>query len=51
MYLITKNATSLLKYVSKDPPFKNTDFNQEIDYKNVYFRDSRYSIRKKFINL
>ena len=51
MYLITKNATSLLKYVSKDPPFKNTDFNQEIDYNNVYFRDSRYSIRKKFINL
>ena len=51
MYLITKNATSLLKYVSKDPPFKNTDFNQKIEYNNVYFRDSRYSIRKKFINL
>ncbi|MBE6505583.1 MAG: DUF4065 domain-containing protein [Methanobrevibacter millerae] len=50
-YLITRNATSLLKYVSNDPPFKNTDYNQEIDYNNVYFRDSRYSVRKKFINL
>ena len=50
-YLITKNATTLLKYVSKDPPFKNAEFNQEIDYNKVYFRDSRYSIRKKFINL
>lgn len=50
-YLITKNATALLKYASKDPPFKNTDFNHEIDYNNVYYRDSKYSFRKKFINL
>ena len=48
-YLITKNATAIMKYASKDPPYKNTDFNEEIDYNNVYFRDSRYSIRKKFI--
>ena len=50
-HIITKNATTLLKYTSKDPPFKNTDYNHEIDYNNVYFRDSKYSFRKKFINL
>lgn len=50
-HLITKNATTIMKYASKDPPYKNTNFNNEIDYNNVYFRDSRYSIRKKFINL
>ncbi len=50
-HLITKNATAILKYASKDPPYRNTNFNEEIDYNNVYFRDSRYSIRKKFINL
>lgn len=50
-HLITKNATAIMKYASKDPPYKNTDFNEEIDYNNVYFRDSRYSIRKKYINL
>ena len=50
-HLITKNATNILKYLSKDPPYKNTKLNNEIDYNNVYFRDSRYSIRKKFINL
>ena len=49
--LITKNATTIMKYASKDPPYKNTDYNEEIDYNNVYFRDSRYSVRKKFINL
>ena len=50
-HLITKNATRILRYASKNPPYKNTDFNEEIDYDNVYFRDSRYSIRKKFIKL
>ncbi|SDA40493.1 type II toxin-antitoxin system antitoxin SocA domain-containing protein [Methanobrevibacter millerae] len=50
-HIITKNATTLLKYVSKDPPFKIADFNDEIDYNYVYFRNSRYSIRKKLINL
>ena len=50
-HLITKNATGLVKYISKDPPYQIADFNTEIDYNNVYFRDSKYSIRKKFINL
>ena len=50
-HLITKSATAILRYASKDPPYQNTDFNKEIDYNNVYYRDSRYSIRKKFINL
>ena len=49
--LITKNATNILKYASKDPPYMNTEFNHEINYDNVYYRDSRYSFRKKFINL
>ena len=40
-----------MNYASKDPPYKNTKFNNDIDYNNVYFRDSKYSIRKKFINL
>ena len=50
-HLITKNATGLVKYVSKDPPYQIADFNDEIDYNNIYFRDSKYSIRKKYINL
>ncbi|MCR5025980.1 MAG: SocA family protein [Methanobrevibacter sp.] len=50
-HLITKNATGLVKYVSKDPPYQIADFNDEIDYNNVYFRDSKYSVRKKYINL
>ena len=49
--LITKNATGLVKYVRKDPPYQIADFNDEIEYNNVYFRDSKYSIRKKYINL
>ena len=50
-YLITKNATTLLKYLSKDAPYKIADFNDELNYNYVYFRNSRYSIRKKLINL
>lgn len=49
-HLITKNATGLVKYVSKDPPYQIADFNSEIDYNNVYYRDSKYSIRKKYIS-
>jgi hypothetical protein len=49
--MITKNATSLMRYASKDPPYIMAEYNEEIDYNNVYLRDSRYSIRKKFINL
>ena len=50
-HLITKNATSILQYASRDPPFQMADYNETIDYNNVYLRYPRYSIRKKFINL
>ena len=50
-HLLNKNATTILRYASKDHPYQNTQFNEEIDYNDVYYRDSRYSIRKKFINL
>ena len=49
--LITKNATSILKYASRDPPFQMAEYNEAIYYNNVYLRYPRYSIRKKFINL
>ena len=42
-YLITKNATGILKYTKKDTPYMIADLNEEIRYSNIYIRDEKYS--------
>ncbi|MDO5823775.1 type II toxin-antitoxin system antitoxin SocA domain-containing protein [Methanobrevibacter sp.] len=45
-----KNASTIMKYIIKDPPLLMADFGEDIDCKYVFSRNNKYSIIKIRLN-